>query len=63
MLIWRAKIEGNAAQAREAARHIVRAEIERLDQLVTELLNGHEWVAALSSQKKLSGNPTLFSSE
>src|SRR5579875_1918081 len=63
MLKWKSKIQGNAAQAREAARKIVRGEIERLDQLVVELLNGHEWVAALSSQKKLSGNPTLFTGD
>lgn len=59
MLKWKSKIEGNAAQAREAARHIVRPEIEQLDDLVAELLKGQAF-ASRSSQKGHSGNPTLF---
>jgi hypothetical protein len=59
MLKWKSKIGGNAAQAREAARHIVRPEIEQLDELVADLLKGQA-LASRSSQKGQSGNPTLF---
>jgi type I restriction-modification system DNA methylase subunit len=45
MLKWKLKIGGNAAQARKAARKIVQAELDQLDSLVAELLNGHELVA------------------
>jgi hypothetical protein len=59
MLKWKSKIEGNAAQAREAARNIVRPEIEQLDELVADLLKGQA-LASRSSRKGQSGNPTLF---
>lgn len=59
MLKWKSKIEGNAAQAREAARKIVRPEIQELDQLVADLLNGHALLTA-SSRKILPTTPTLF---
>jgi len=47
MLKWRLKIGGHAAQARQAARKIVQAELDQLDPLVAELLNGHELVAQI----------------
>ncbi len=62
MLKWKSKIGGNAAQAREAARHIVRPEIDQLDELVTELLDG-QGLAPRASRKKVPDNPTLFRSE
>ncbi|HEV2418899.1 MAG TPA: N-6 DNA methylase [Terriglobia bacterium] len=40
MLKWRGKIEGNAAEARQAARKIVQAELESLDTLVAKMLDG-----------------------
>ncbi|MGH9352851.1 MAG: N-6 DNA methylase [Terriglobia bacterium] len=40
MLKWRTRIKGNAAEARQAARKIVQAELESLDTLVAELLDG-----------------------
>jgi hypothetical protein len=40
MLKWRTRIEGNAAEARQAARKIVQPELESLNTLVTELLDG-----------------------
>jgi len=47
MLKWRLKIGGHAAQARQAARKIVQAELDQLDPLVAELLNGHELVTQI----------------
>jgi hypothetical protein len=47
MLRWRSKIGGNAAQARQAARKVIQAELDQLDPLVAELLNGHELVAQI----------------
>jgi hypothetical protein len=52
MLKWRSKIGGKAAQAREAARKIVQAELDQLDPLVAELLNGHELVAQIKQSAK-----------
>lgn len=59
MLEWRSKIGGNAAQARQAARKIVQPELEALDTLVAELLNGHERVASTSAGGKTTA-PMLF---
>jgi hypothetical protein len=50
MLEWRSKIGGNAAQARQAARKVVQAELDRLDPLVAELLNGRELVAQIKQE-------------
>jgi len=50
MLNWRSKIGGNAGQARQAARKIVQAELDRLDPLVAELLNGHELIAQIKQE-------------
>ena len=47
MLKWRSKIGGKAAQARHAARKVVQAELDQLDPLVAELLNGHELVTQI----------------
>jgi len=52
MLKWRSKIGGKAAQAREAARKIVQGELDQLDPLVAELLNGHELVAQIKQSAK-----------
>jgi hypothetical protein len=38
MLDWGPGIEGNAAQARQAARQVVQPELDKLDELVSELL-------------------------
>ena len=59
MLKWKSKIGGNAAQAREAARNIVRPEIDQLDELVAHLLKGQA-LASRSSRKGLSLTPFLF---
>jgi hypothetical protein len=61
MLKWKSKIEGNAAQAREAARQIVRPEINQLDELVRELLKG-QVLASKSSRSVSPANPGLFGS-
>ena len=42
MVKWRPKIGGNAAQARQAARKIVAAELRQIDALVAKLLDGHK---------------------
>jgi len=42
MIKWKTKIEGNAAEARYAARKIVQAELESLDTLVARLLKGKD---------------------
>ncbi len=47
ILKWRSKIGGRAAQARQAARRVLQAELDQLDTLVAELLNGHELVAQI----------------
>ncbi|HEV2349229.1 MAG TPA: N-6 DNA methylase [Terriglobia bacterium] len=47
MVKWSSKIEGKAARAREAGRKVVQAELDQLDPLVAELLNGHELVAQI----------------
>ncbi len=52
MLKWRSKIGGKAAQAREAGRKVVQAELDRLDPLVAELLNGHALVAQIKQDAK-----------
>ncbi|HEV2386797.1 MAG TPA: N-6 DNA methylase [Candidatus Acidoferrales bacterium] len=52
MLKWKSKIEGNAAQAREASRRIVRPEIRELDGLAKELLRGQ--VLASRSSRSVS---------
>ena len=59
MLKWKSKIEGNAAQAREAARQIVRPEIDQLDALVADLLKGQA-LASRGPRKGLSSTPSLF---
>jgi hypothetical protein len=59
MLRWRLKIGGNAAQAREAARKIVQTEIQRLDELASDLINGQA-LALRSSRKGQSIAPSLF---
>jgi len=61
MLKWKSKIQGNAAQAREAARQIVRPEINQLDELVRELLKGQA-LASKSSRSASPSNPGLFGS-
>lgn len=59
MLKWRSKIEGNAAQARQSARKIVQPELEKLDLLVAELLNGGD-CAVYTQQEKRTISPMLF---
>jgi hypothetical protein len=61
MLEWKSEIEGNAAQAREGARQIVRPEINQLDELVRELLKG-QVLASRSSRSISPPNPGLFGS-
>jgi len=52
MLKWRSTIGGRAAQAREAGRRVVQVELEQLDPLIAELLNGHELVAQIKQSAK-----------
>ncbi len=59
MLAWKSKILGNAAQAREAARKVVFSEIEQLDELVADLLDG-EILAPGSRRKGPASIPPLF---
>jgi SAM-dependent methyltransferase len=59
MLKWKSKIQGNAAQAREAARKIVHSEIQQLDELVSELLKGQA-LASRRSKRAAPDNPGLF---
>lgn len=47
MLEWRSSIGGNAAQARQAGRKVVQAELDQLDPLVADLLNGYEIIAKI----------------
>src|SRR5208282_5510917 len=59
MLKWKSGIEGNAAQAREAARQIVHPEISQLDDLVSELLKG-QVLASRNSRSASPATPSLF---
>jgi SAM-dependent methyltransferase len=59
MLKWKSKIQGNAAQAREAARKIVHSEIQQLDEHVSELLKGQA-LASRRSRRAVADNPGLF---
>jgi len=59
MLEWKSKIGGNAAQARQAARRIIRPELDELDELVSDLLENHE-LAPEHSAKEVSKTGGLF---
>jgi hypothetical protein len=59
MLKWKSRIQGNAAQAREAARKIVRGGPERLDELVQQLID-REVLTAVTSTKRNPPIPDLF---
>ena len=59
MLEWKSQIAGNAAQAREAGRQIVRSQIKQLDELVRELLKG-QVLSSRASRADLPDHPGLF---
>jgi len=57
VLRWKGKIEGNAGQAREAARKLVQSELSELNDLVYKLLDGHRFVPTPAPRNpKRSGN-------
>lgn len=62
MLDWKSKIEGNAAQARQAARKIIRPELEELNELASELLENHQPTPRLAP-RKVSQLGGLFAAE
>jgi hypothetical protein len=59
MLDWAPRIEGNAAQARQAARQIVQPELDRIDELVSELLQSPD-LTVPTVKKSLGEMPSLF---
>ncbi len=59
MLDCAPRIEGNAAQARQAARQIVQPELDRIDGLVSELLQSHD-LTVPTVKKNLGEMPSLF---
>lgn len=61
MFHWRARIGGNTAQARQAARKVVQPELDRLDELVTELLRNNR-TAGATVKKNFDEAPSLFAS-
>ena len=59
VLKWRVKIEGNAAQARQAARKLLQPELGKLNELVAELL-GNERDVGVSSRRRGHRPASLF---
>jgi hypothetical protein len=58
MLDWKSKIEGNAAQARWAARKVIRPELESLNELVKQLLEKEKAVERVPNNT--DDTPNLF---